>query len=139
MLAIEGKIDPHKDFAYDYLEKRLCLCVGIIPEITPARFIHFAMSSASNIEAPYESKRFAESASPQLKKLWNEAVKQIGMGIIVNSILIVFPVAAIVIVHHWLEWARYLQGNWIAKKFKKITKAFVEQEMIEVGGKLLPA
>lgn len=135
-LAIDGKVNAKKDFAYNYLEKRLCHLASIVPEITPARLTHFAIHRASKVEEPYEAKRFDEQASPELKKLWAEALRQIAVGIIINSPVITLPLVAIfVVVFHYMEGLRYLKQTKLFKTVKEMTRSFVEQEMIQFEGK----
>lgn len=82
-LAIDESVNPDS-FSYDFLEKRLCQTAFASPHITVQNFMRFMLCDESKRPAP-ELERFLEEAPPEMKELWDEAMKNVFLMMLVNS------------------------------------------------------
>lgn len=88
-MAISGNIDPNS-FVFSFLEERLCRSIQSFQNVTLQGFLRFCVSDKSKDNSSSEMIRFENEASPELKKIWRDAVKDVMAYMAINSPLLTF-------------------------------------------------
>ena len=127
--AIQNVVDP-TSFEYKFLEQRLCQTVYSSPDFTIVNFIRFCFSQEAQKPSP-DLDKFLEVAPKSLINLWESAMEDLKLMMMVNSPNIAI-FGAIVLLVNSINQA-------ITKEINKFFELeFVETELVTVEVRTQP-